>query len=71
MKQAWIADAKTVGVTAGASAPEVVVEQVVAQLREWGAAVVTETGYRETVVFNLPRELVQRQEPGLKAALRL
>jgi 4-hydroxy-3-methylbut-2-enyl diphosphate reductase len=47
-----------VGLTAGASAPEVLVEQVIARLREWGAGTVEEqSGIREQVVFPLPREL--------------
>jgi len=61
LRQDWTANASTVGVTAGASAPETVVVQVVAQLEAWGADVVTEaSGHRETVVFNLPRELAHR-----------
>ena len=55
---AWLVDKTTIGVTAGASAPEVLVQQVIARLRELGAATVTETaGREENVVFALPREL--------------
>ena len=47
-----------VGVTAGASAPEVLVERVVARIREWGGeAPVNLVGQPENVVFSLPREL--------------
>jgi len=54
----WLAQAPRVGLTAGASAPEVLVEQVIARLRDWGAATVEEqSGIREQVVFPLPREL--------------
>ena len=54
----WLAQAPRVGLTAGASAPEVLVEQVIARLRDWGAATVQEqSGIREQVVFPLPREL--------------
>jgi 4-hydroxy-3-methylbut-2-en-1-yl diphosphate reductase len=50
--------APRVGLTAGASAPEVLVEQVIARLRAWGAGAVEEQeGIREQVVFALPREL--------------
>jgi 4-hydroxy-3-methylbut-2-enyl diphosphate reductase len=50
--------AAVVGVTAGASAPEVLVQQVVAQLREWGGQIVEElSGRPESVVFGLPRPL--------------
>jgi 4-hydroxy-3-methylbut-2-en-1-yl diphosphate reductase len=52
-----------IGVTAGASAPEILVERVIGQLRDWGAeAVVEQDGIREQVVFALPRELSQAQE---------
>jgi len=54
----WLAQAPRVGLTAGASAPEVLVEQVIVRLRDWGAATVQEqSGIREQVVFPLPREL--------------
>jgi len=56
----WISDGAQVGVTAGASAPELLVEQVIAQLKKWGAAGVHEqSGVRENVVFALPKELQQ------------
>ncbi|MDS4031954.1 MAG: 4-hydroxy-3-methylbut-2-enyl diphosphate reductase [Candidatus Contendobacter sp.] len=55
---AWLAGKTAIGVTAGASAPEVLVRQVIARLRELGATAVTEsTGREENVVFALPREL--------------
>ncbi len=55
---AWLAGKATIGVTAGASAPEVLVQQVMARLRELGATTVTESaGREESVVFALPREL--------------
>jgi 4-hydroxy-3-methylbut-2-enyl diphosphate reductase len=54
----WFDGAKTVGVTAGASAPEVLVQGVIAQLREWGGEVVEELkGREEHVIFALPRAL--------------
>ena len=54
----WLTGAARIGVTAGASAPEILVERVIAQLREWGAGQVEEQdGIREQVVFALPREL--------------
>jgi len=54
----WLAGSPRVGVTAGASAPEILVERVIARLREWGAEQVEEQeGIREQVVFALPREL--------------
>ncbi|HOB63472.1 MAG TPA: 4-hydroxy-3-methylbut-2-enyl diphosphate reductase [Candidatus Competibacteraceae bacterium] len=54
----WLAERTTVGVTAGASAPEVLVQQVVTRLRALGATMVTESaGREENVVFALPKEL--------------
>ena len=55
---AWLVNQTAIGVTAGASAPEVLVQQVIARLRELGATAVTESvGQEENVVFALPREL--------------
>lgn len=57
---AWLAGRKRIGVTAGASAPEVLVDAVIARLRELGAASVrTLDGATENVNFPLPRELVR------------
>ncbi len=48
----------TVGVTAGASAPEILVQGVIAQLREWGGEVAEELlGRKEHVIFALPKAL--------------
>ena len=54
----WFEGANTVGVTAGASAPEILVQGVIAQLREWGGEVAEELqGREEHVIFALPRAL--------------
>ena len=59
IQREWLANTPTVGVTAGASAPEILVERVVDRLKEWGAGeVVEQSGIREQVVFALPRELI-------------
>lgn len=58
MKREWLDGVRSVGVTAGASAPEVLVSEVVANLNAWGANVVKEhQGIEEKVVFSLPKEL--------------
>ncbi len=58
MQRAWLEGAARVGLTAGASAPEVLVQQVVARLREWGVTSVDEqAGAVEQVIFPMPREL--------------
>ena len=55
---AWIAGKHKVGVSAGASAPEVLVQEVIAKLRALGAADVSELqGVVENVVFQLPKNL--------------
>ena len=54
----WLVGKTAIGVTAGASAPEVLVQQVIARLRELGATAVLEgAGREENVVFALPKEL--------------
>lgn len=54
----WLQDVTTIGVTAGASAPEVLVENVVAKLVELGASRPRELqGVVESIEFSLPREL--------------
>ena len=59
----WLLDAKNVGVTAGASAPEILVQQVVTQLQTWGGTVVEElAGREETIVFALPKALRRESE---------
>lgn len=58
LRREWFEGSKAVGVTAGASAPEVLVERVVARIREWGGeAPQNLAGQQESVVFSLPREL--------------
>ena len=58
LRREWFSDIATVGVTAGASAPEQLVQQVVERLREWGGAPPAEShGKPEHVVFALPRAL--------------
>ena len=58
LDRSWFADKQCVGVTAGASAPEVLVQEVITQLQAWGAEAPRElAGREEHVVFSLPREL--------------
>ena len=54
----WVKDAQVIGITAGASAPEVLVEDVIDTLRALGAVEVsTLPGRQENIEFRLPREL--------------
>ena len=55
---AWLADKHRIGVTAGASAPDVLVQGVLARLRDLGSAPARELdGEPESMVFALPKEL--------------
>ncbi len=54
----WITSASRVGVTAGASAPEVLVRQVIQRLRDLGGNEPVEiSGVEENIVFSMPKEL--------------
>jgi 4-hydroxy-3-methylbut-2-enyl diphosphate reductase len=58
IQQSWLENAKNIGVTAGASAPEVLVQGVVSRLQEWGATSVIEiAGREENIEFAVPKEL--------------
>ena len=59
----WFEGKRAVGVTAGASAPELLVRQVIEQLARWGGDVPREVvGREEHVLFSLPRELKRASE---------
>jgi len=63
LRREWFTGKRAVGVTAGASAPELLVRQVVEQLTRWGATPPRElTGREEQVFFPLPRELRRPSE---------
>ena len=56
--KSWLDGISAVGVTAGASAPEVLIRQVIDRLGEWGGAKPVELdGRPENVVFSMPKEL--------------
>jgi 4-hydroxy-3-methylbut-2-enyl diphosphate reductase len=58
LKREWFDGKSAVGVTAGASAPELLVQQVIERLRSWGGEAPRDVvGREESVVFALPREL--------------
>ena len=58
LQREWFSENDVVGVTAGASAPELLVRQVVDRLLEWGGKTATEqTGKEEHIVFSLPKVL--------------
>ena len=58
LRREWFAGINKIGLTAGASAPEILVQGVIAQLREWGGEVAEELqGRQEHVIFALPKAL--------------
>jgi 4-hydroxy-3-methylbut-2-enyl diphosphate reductase len=58
VREEWLQDLTAVGVTAGASAPESLVQGVIERLREFGGGTVEEiSGIPETIEFALPKEL--------------
>lgn len=58
IQKEWLDGIESIGITAGASAPEVLVQSVVNRLKEWGGEVPEELqGQEENVVFSLPKEL--------------
>jgi 4-hydroxy-3-methylbut-2-enyl diphosphate reductase len=60
MHQHWLKNVDVVGVTAGASAPEVLVQEVIEKLKQWGGkSTVENKGIEEKVVFSIPKSLKQ------------
>jgi 4-hydroxy-3-methylbut-2-enyl diphosphate reductase len=58
LQREWFKPIDTIGITAGASAPEVLVDEVIARLKSWGATAPEEVlGVEETISFALPKEL--------------
>lgn len=65
LRREWFDGVGTVGVTAGASAPEILVQAVIAELIKWGAQLVDEVaGRAEHVMFSLPKVLRQAAKRG-------
>ncbi|RAO75203.1 4-hydroxy-3-methylbut-2-enyl diphosphate reductase [Dyella jiangningensis] len=68
IEQRWLDGVTRIGLTAGASAPEKLVKDVIARLQSWGAGAVRELdGEPETITFALPKEL--RIAGGASASL--
>ena len=58
MNRKWFDGIQSVGVTAGASAPEVLIQEVLQQLQDWGGDLPSElSGIEENVTFSLPKAL--------------
>jgi len=59
IRKEWLQDVNSLGLTAGASAPDLLVDQVLERLMEWGADNIRHlNGQEEKVEFSLPGELV-------------
>jgi 4-hydroxy-3-methylbut-2-enyl diphosphate reductase len=62
IRREWLEGVSRIGLTAGASAPEVLVQRVVSRLQEWGAQLAPEqSGEPETIIFPLPKSLRQQR----------
>jgi 4-hydroxy-3-methylbut-2-enyl diphosphate reductase len=57
IKSEWLHSKTCIGVTAGASAPELLVQNVIEYLRDYGVSRVSSLGFSEDVVFPLPKAL--------------
>ncbi|MGH8692432.1 MAG: 4-hydroxy-3-methylbut-2-enyl diphosphate reductase [Burkholderiales bacterium] len=65
LRPEWIAGKRRIGISAGASAPEVLVRELIARLKALGAENVRSLpGITERVVFTLPRELAASKAAG-------
>ncbi|QXZ09592.1 4-hydroxy-3-methylbut-2-enyl diphosphate reductase [Comamonas sp. Y33R10-2] len=71
LKEEWFADTSRVGLTAGASAPEVLVNDVIARIKLLGAVAVRKMdGIEETIKFPLPKGLKIDEATGLEIEVR-
>ncbi len=58
LQSEWFATSRTVGITAGASAPEHLVQAVATAMQDWGGELAVELdGRQENITFSLPKEL--------------
>ncbi|MBI1625221.1 4-hydroxy-3-methylbut-2-enyl diphosphate reductase [Comamonas suwonensis] len=71
LKEEWFTDTARVGLTAGASAPEVLVNEVIARIKQLGAVAVRKMdGIEETIKFPLPKGLKIDEATGLEIEVR-
>ena len=71
LKEEWFVDTARVGLTAGASAPEVLVDEVIARIKQLGAVAVRKMdGIEETIKFPLPKGLKIDEATGLEIEVR-
>lgn len=71
IKSEWLQGVAKVGITAGASAPEVLVQRVLARLQAFGVSATRELdGVRETITFNLPRSLLAKKRGNVQTQVQ-
>jgi 4-hydroxy-3-methylbut-2-enyl diphosphate reductase len=59
----WLENVRCIGITAGASAPEELVQQLIERLKEYGEVEVDDQpGVEENMQFKLPRELLRAED---------
>ena len=69
LDKSWFENVKKVGITSGASTPEVLVQRVLDKLRTFGVNVTRELdGIRETTTFRLPKSLTLKKAEQTKSA---
>ena len=57
----WLKNKKNIGLTAGASAPEVLVQSIINKLKSYGAMnVINSDGVEENITFKIPKELITK-----------
>ena len=57
----WLSNKKNIGLTAGASAPEILVQSIINKLKAYGAInVINAAGVEESITFKIPKELVTK-----------
>ena len=58
LKKEWFEGKSQIGLSAGASAPELLVEEVIKQIQDWfGASLENDSGPKENIIFQLPKAL--------------
>jgi len=58
LEKSWFEGAESIGLSAGASAPELLVEEVIKKIQGWfGAELSNDSGPRENIIFQLPKQL--------------